>query len=161
MLLKFLFFFRLWIKHVLRTGMNKKVMSEIGGRATTHFINPEDSIMQEEIQEQNRRNLSIATVMTKPSAYVITNVDNADEVGTCVETIVPEPHFPNEQSGKFSQWKIIPAATAVSSMSSSSASFGVLKKAYSAFSSAKKHRNDEEINWLDQDMIDDDLDNYD
>ena len=58
--------------------------------------------------------------------------DDVDEVGTCVESIVPDAHFPNELNGKFSKWKIVPAPTApttASSLSSpSSTSFGVLKK---------------------------------
>ena len=84
--------------------------------------------------------------------------DNSDEVGTCVESIVPDAHCPNMSDGKISAWKITQKNTETSSLSSPpSTSFRVLKSAYSALSSK---RESEKSNWLDQPTIDDEMSYY-
>ena len=98
-------------------------------------------------------------MVMKPAAPLVSTVDDMDEVGTCVESIVPDAHYPNHLDGKVSTWKIPPTQIAMSSLSSpSSTSFGVLKKAYSALSS--KRQKTEDTNWLDQHTMDDEILSY-
>jgi hypothetical protein len=106
-----------------------------------------------------------------PPYDTIDDDDDADEVGTCVESIVPDAHFPSDAEGRpqVSNWTVISPQTY--GKSSSSRSLGPLKMAYSAFSSSassrrqprKGHRG-EEINWVmddeDQNDLYDDASSY-
>jgi len=163
-----------WIKHLLMK-IRRKATSKVGYASTIFALNPDDTLRREEIQEPDRGSMihqsrglqqhqQTTTIIKRSAPRTNFMTDDVDEVGTCVESIVPDAHFPNELNGKFSKWKIVPAPTApttASSLSSpSSTSFGVLKKAYSAFSFGKKNEH-EETNWLNQaNTVDDEIASY-
>jgi hypothetical protein len=174
-----------WLKH-LASSIGRKRPAKIECASTQFALQPDQSLRREEIQDRSMDSLIhqtntyqqqhhrrpyldhghqqqehyTTTMIMKPPAPRGYMDDDADEVGTCVESIVPDTHYPNERDGKIATWKIAPAHTSMSSLSSpSSKSFGVLKKAYSTFSSKKRNEN-EETNWLDQDTIDDEIASY-
>jgi len=166
-----------WIKHLV-IMIGKKQEPKID--CTPFELQPDQSIRREEIQDRSTDDLihqnSIqqhrtpylgyedpnhhqehytTTMIIRPRGYM---GDNSDEVGTCVESIVPDAHCPNMSDGKISAWKITQKNTETSSLSSPpSTSFRVLKSAYSALSSK---RESEKSNWLDQPTIDDEMSYY-
>merc|ERR1719464_2122506 len=143
-----LLFFFAWIKYIMKRIGRKRTSKKC---ALTQFaLEPDRSLRREEIQDRSslmidqtnpfqqpepylengrsQQHHYITTIIMKPAAHTISITDDADEIGTCVESIVPDTHYPSESDGKFSTWKIVPAPTAISSLSSpSSTSFGVLK----------------------------------
>ena len=174
-----------WLKHLAST-MGRKRPTKIECAPTQFALQPDRSLRREEIQDRSMDSLIhqtntyqqqhhrrpyldhgheqqehyTTTMIMKPPAPKCYIDDDADEVGTCVESIVPDTHYPNERDGKIATWKIATAHTSMSSLSSpSSKSYGVLKKAYSTFSSKKRNEN-EETNWLDEDTIDDEIASY-
>jgi len=175
-----------WIKHLM-SRIGRKRPTKIGCAPTQFAFEPDQACIREEIQDrsmdslihqtnsyqQHHRHLYFdhghhnhkqdhytTTMLMKPAGNTIFIADDVDEVGTCVESIVPDTHYPSKSDGKNSTWKIAPTPSSISLLSSpSSTSFGVLKKAYSAFSYTKRNEN-EETNWLDQDTIDDEIASY-
>ena len=167
-----------WTKHIVVT-IGKEQPKKIDCTPTEFALQPNQSIRQEEIQDhsmdnlihqnaiqQNRAPLLLGyenphrdnyttTMIVKPNSCL---GDDSDEVGTCVESIVPDAHTPNVFDGKISPWKITPKNSEVSSVASApSTSFRVLKSAYSVLSSK---RESEKSNWLDHATIDDELSYY-
>ena len=164
-----------WTKHIAIT-IGKKQAAKLDCTPTNFALQPDQAIRREEIQDRSteRRNHQNAiqqhylgyeephqdehyatTMIIKPPSYF---ADDSDEVGTCVESIVPDAHHPNMSDGKMSTWKITQKNTETSSLSSPpSTSFRVLKGAYSALSSK---RESEKSNWLDQPTIDDEMSYY-
>merc|ERR1712238_230514 len=166
-------------------GIGRKRPTIIGCASTQFALKPDQACSREEIQDRSMDSLIhqtnsyqqhhrhpyfdhghhnhkqdhyTTTMIMKPAGNTIFIANDVDEVGTCVESIVPETHYPSKSDGKSSTWKIAPTTpSSISLLSSpSSTSVGVLKKAYSAFSSTKRNEN-EETNWLDQDTIDDEI----
>jgi len=169
-----------WIKHIVIT-IGKKRATKIDCTPTQFALQPDQSIRREEIQDritdsrihhnaiqqqylgyedpQPHQEHYTTTMIMKPPALSGYLVDDSDEVGTCVESIVPDAHYPNLSDGKMSTWKITQKNTEMSSLSSPpSTSFRVLKSAYSALSSTK--RESEQSNWMDQPTIDDEMSYY-
>jgi len=162
-----------WMKHLV-LSIGKKQAAKLEASPTKFALQPGQAIRREEIQErvadnriqqnavqhylghENKDQEHYATTMIiKPPGYL---ADDSDEVGTCVESIVPDTHYPNMSDGKMSTWKITQKNTETSSLTSPpSASFGVLKSAYSALSST---RREEKSNWLDHATIDDEMSYY-
>mmetsp|Transcript_22804 Transcript_22804/g.53856 ORF Transcript_22804/g.53856 Transcript_22804/m.53856 type:complete len:277 (+) Transcript_22804:1593-2423(+) len=182
LMLSTLVFVFMWIKHVV-SMIGKKRPAKIDCTPTRHALQPGQSIRREEIQDRSldnfvhrantrrhgrspyllheepcREHYTTTMVMKPPvpSGYL---VDDSDEVGTCVESIVPDTHCPNSSDGKISTWKITPEESELSSLSSPSKSFQVLKKAYSTFSLKKPEA--EKSNWIDHETIDDEMSYYD
>eukprot|EP00536_Pseudo-nitzschia_multiseries_P007956 jgi/Psemu1/256750/estExt_Genewise1Plus.C_1930007 len=176
-----LVFVFMWIKHLVFL-IGKKRPAKIDCQPTRFALQPGQSIRREEIQDRSldsfihrsntrrhsrapyllheepcREHYTTTMVLKPPSAYL---GDDSDEVGTCVESIVPDTHCPNASDGKISTWKITPDDTDLSSLSSPpSKSFRVLKTAYSALSFKKRER--EKSNWIEHETIDDEMSYYD
>jgi hypothetical protein len=166
-----------WIKHLV-IMIGKKQVPKVD--CTPFELQPDQAIRREEIQDRSTDDLIhqnaiqqhrtpylgyedpnhhqehyTTTMIMKPRGYL---GDDSDEVGTCVESIVPDAHYPNMSDGKISAWKITQKNTETSSLSSPpSTSFRVLKSAYSALSSK---RESEKSNWMDQPTIDDEMSYY-
>jgi len=182
LMLSTLVFVFMWIKHVV-SMIGKKRPAKIDCTPTRHALQPGQSIRREEIQDRSLDNFVhrantrrhgrspyllheepcrehyTTTMVMKPPVPSGHLVDDSDEVGTCVESIVPDTHCPNSSDGKISTWKITPEESELSSLSSPSKSFQVLKKAYSAFSLKKPEA--EKLNWIDHETIDDEMSYYD
>jgi len=170
-----------WIKHLVIT-IGKKRAAKIDCTPTQFALQPDQAIRREEIQDRSmdsrihqnaiqqhrtpylgyegpHQEHYTTTMIMKPPTPSGYFADDGDEVGTCVESIVPDAHYPNLSDGKISTWKITQKNTETSSLSSPpSTSFRVLKSAYSAISSTK--RESEKSNWLDQPTIDDEMSYY-
>ena len=157
-----------WFKHFVVKAISGKKEAKLDCTPSKHAVQPDKSVMSEKIQggaRDNRQNRNLGydahnkgdhystTMIIKPPSYV---ADDHDEVGTCVESIVPDTHYPAMSNGKMSSWKITQKNTDASSVSSRS--FGVLmKKTYSALST---RREAEKSNWLDHANIDDEMSYY-
>lgn len=146
-------------------------------RVGSHSNKPSPQYSPRQFQRHQHTTVMMTTMpmMTNsrrcPPYDTIDDDDDADEVGTCVESIVPDAHFPSDAEGRpqVSNWTVISPQTY--GKSSSSRSLGPLKMAYSAFSSSassrrqprKGHRG-EEINWVmddeDQNDLYDDASSY-
>lgn len=167
----------------MMTTIGKKEPSKIDCTPTQFALQPDQAIRREEIQDRSMDDLihqksvqqhrlpylgyedplqehyTTTMIIKHPSSSKSYFADESDEVGTCVESIVPDAHTPNISDGKISTWKITQNNTETSSLSHpQSTSFHVLKSAYSALSSTK--REGEKSNWLEQPMIDDEISYY-
>lgn len=167
-----------WIKHLVIT-IGKKQAAKVDCTPTQSPLQQGQAIRREEIQDHSvdgriHQNATrhhripylgyegpdtehyTTTMIMRPPSYL---VNDSDEVGTCVESIVPDTHYPNISDGKISAWKITQKNTETSSLSSPpSTSFRVLKSAYSALSSMKAEN--EKLNWMDHATIDDEISYY-
>mmetsp|Transcript_27946 Transcript_27946/g.61556 ORF Transcript_27946/g.61556 Transcript_27946/m.61556 type:complete len:870 (+) Transcript_27946:1-2610(+) len=183
LMLSIVVFIFTWIKHLV-TLIGRKQSPKIDCTPTRFALPPDQSIRREEIQdrsmdsfihrantrrhgrspyllhEEPHREHFTTTMVMKPAALSGYLADDSDEVGTCVESIVPDSHCPSVSDGKISSWRINAVETELSSLSSPpSTSFRALKKAYSVLSSKQTER--EKSNWMDHDTIDDEMSYYD
>jgi hypothetical protein len=71
-------------------------------------------------------------------------VDDLDEVGTCVESIVPDTHYPNESDGRPSPWKVVSHHQNIPSSSSFLSS---------SLSGWGRQKRGEQSNWVDEDDV--------
>ena len=168
-----------WIKHLVIT-LGEKRQAKLDCTPTQFALQPDQSIRREEIQDRSMDSLihqnttqqnqtlylgyddphkehySTTMIIKAPTPPL---ANDSDEVGTCVESIVPDAHCPRIYNGKMATWNITQKSTETSSLSSPpSTSFGILKSAYSALSVTKPE--DEKSNWLDQPTIDDEMSYY-
>jgi len=166
-----------WIKHHLTTTMGTKRQAKVDCTPSKFALQPDQSIRREEIQDRSTDSLVhrsttaqrdqqlylgyedphrehySTTMIIKPPSY--SPPGDGDEVGTCVESIVPDAHRTHD--GKVLTWNITRKGTETSSLTSPpSRSFGVLKSAYSALSAGKCERS----NWIDRPTIDDEMSYY-
>jgi hypothetical protein len=97
----------------------------------------------------NQEHYMTTTTMT-PGAFAGSVVDDdADEIGTCISSVVPDTHYPTESSGRPSTWKVSVARSPKKKFSSSSSIFSTGSNR-SGWSRRWKGEPEEKNNWLDQ-----------